>query len=66
MRSWCFALETEADLFSGKRLSRGGHLFFVENANGEMCGEPGGAEKQNHPEDDLHSDGSGAWCGRRN
>src|SRR5580692_6830599 len=59
IRSLCFAAAAEADEFSLDKRRSGINVFVVmEDANGEMCGEPGGAEKEDDAEDQF-----GANCG---
>src|SRR5579859_6230652 len=66
MRSLCFAAAAEAaDFGSDKRRSGIDGVVVVEDADGEMGGQPGRAEKEDDAEDYFRTDGGGALRGRR-
>src|ERR1700753_1818978 len=65
MRSLCFVAAAEAaDFGSDKRRSGIDGFVVMENAEREMRGEPGGAEKKNDTENEFGANGGGA-LGRR-
>ena len=66
MRSLCFAAAAEAEEFSLDKRRSGINVFFVmENADGEMCGEPSCPEEKDDAEDKFGADGGSALGGRR-
>ena len=67
MRSLCFAAAAEAaacDFGSDKRRSGIDGFVVVEDADGEMGGEPGSAKEEDDAEDYFRTDGGGALCWR--
>src|SRR5580704_8841075 len=65
MRSLCFAAAAEAEEFSLDKRRSGINFFFVmENADGEMGGEPSCAEEKDDAEDKFGTDGGSALGGR--
>src|SRR5580700_7623245 len=65
IRSLCFAAAAEAEEFSLDKRGSGINVFFVmEDTDGEMCGEPRGAEEKDDAEDKFGTDGGSALGGR--
>src|SRR5580704_9917759 len=64
MRSWCFSFALAAAFFSGKLSSGSGGIIFRKDTNGQMCGKPNCAEKQDNPKKQFRTDRGGSLEGR--